>query len=340
MMLSIELENQKFLDIDLDESVYITGPNQKQMWKIFRSLYYYFNKAPQLSTNIYGDDKIEIAFDDEAMSVKNNETYFINSRESIYNQMIYKKNSLLFDYLNSQSDNIEINHDLERMNDELLKIELSLQDTLDKNSNNLKASFQEQTYLDLLKNNLMINYELDNSIYPLEFMDTEALLDEFLNFLKFKLDNDGRTVWLILYNLESFVSAEEMYNFVLKAKKMVAESDMKLMVIGNSLENIPINEHDVENIVIAADEFHQMLPFENLLETIKLHYPSDFYWSPEDTVNAIRRIAPLVGSSKKMFISSKDLVLLKVVNEVLGYETSFNLECNLLNSTETKFLKD
>lgn len=340
MILRIELENQKFLDVDIDESLYITGPNQKQMWKIFRSLYYYFNRAPQLSTNVYGDDKIEITFDDEKMSVKNNETFFINSRESIYEQMTYRKNSLLFDYLNSQSDNIEINHGLERMNDELLKIELNLQDTLDENSNNLKVSFQEQTYSDLLKNNLVMNYEFDNSIYPLEFMDTEALLDEFLNFLKFKLESGGHTVWLILYNLESFVSAEEMCNFVSKVKIMTAECDMKLIVIGNSLENIPIFDHDIENIVIVANECHQMLPFENFLETIKLHYPANFDWNVADTVDSIKRIAPFIGSSKKMFISSKDLVLLKVVNEILGYETSFNLESSLLNSTETKFLKD
>ena len=101
MILNIELENQKFLKLDFEDEIYITGENRQKIWQVFRSLYYYFNKDPKLTTNVYGENKIEIACDDEAVSIRNTLPFFIHNRESIYQQMLYKKDTLLFDFLNS-----------------------------------------------------------------------------------------------------------------------------------------------------------------------------------------------------------------------------------------------
>lgn len=340
MILKIELENQKFLDIDFDNIAYITGSNQKQLWKIFRSLYYYFNKNPKLTENIYGENKIELVLDEQPLSEKNNDFYFINDRNSIYNQMIYKKDSLLFDLLNSLSDDLEIDRSIEKINDEYLQLEISVQKLLDLHSNNLKAEFQDLNYLDFLKNSLLMGYESDNNSYPIEFMDTETLLDEYLNFLEFKLKDNGRPVWLVLYNLDSFISSEDKYTFLKKVKGLVDDYDLKVIYMGNSLESVPIEINDLDKVVVSANNFHQLLPYTELLKSVRLHYPNQFDLVGSDFADAIKRIAPLVGSNQKAFISNKDLVLLKVVNDILDYETSFDLNSQLLSNAETEFLKD
>lgn len=340
MILKIELENQRFLDIEFDSAAYITGSNQKQLWKIFRSLYYYFNKNPKLTENIYGENKIELLLDDQPLSEKNNDFYFISDRNSIYNQMIYKKDSLLFELLNSLSDNLEIDRSIEKINDEHLQLEISIQKLLDVHSNNLKAEFHDLTYLDFLKNNLSMGYESNNNSYPLEFMDTEALLDEYLNFLEFKLKDNGRPVWLVLYNLDSFISPDDKYLFLQKIKSFMDEYELKLIYLGNNLRSVPIATSDLEKIVVAAEDFHQMLPCVELLNSVKLHYPNEVNFDENNFTAAIRRIAPLIGSNQKAFISNKDLVLLKIVNDILGYETSFDLNNQLLSKAETEFLKD
>lgn len=340
MILKIELENQKFLDVEFDDAAYITGPNQKQLWKIFRSLYYYFNKNPKLTENIYGENKIELILDGHPLSVKNNDFYFINNRDSIYGQMVYKKDSLLFDLLNSLSDDLGIDRSIEKINDEHLQLEITVQKLLDVYSNNLKVEFQDLSYFDFLKNNLLMGYESDDDSYPLEFMDTEMLLDEYLNFLEFKLKDNGNPVWLVLYNLDNFISLEDKHSFLIKVKRLMIDYDLKLLYLGKTLNSVPIEISDIDKIVVSADSFHQLLPCEEFLHSVKLHYPNEFNLTETEFSKAVGRIAPFIGSSQKSFISSKDLVLLKVVNDILGYETSFDLNNQLLTKAETEFLKD
>lgn len=340
MILNIELENQKFLELDFEDEIYITGENRQKIWQVFRSLYYYFNKDPKLTTNVYGENKIEITCDDEAVSIKNTLPFFIHNRESIYQQMLYKKDTLLFDFLNSFENDLEIDRSIEKLNDELLKIEILLQRHLDNYSNNLQSEFLNFSYADLLKAKLFMGYKENGLDYPLEFMDTELLLDEFLNFLKFRLENTGLPVWLILYNLDSFIAPKEIESLLVKIKELMKNYDLKLIYLGNNLDNIPLDPSEIDSVVIVADEFHQLLPIDELMKSIKLHYPNSFNMSENEITDSLKRIIPFIGIKEKVFISNKDLVLLKVVNDILGYETSYDLKSQSLTGAETKFLED
>ncbi|MFD1418985.1 CRISPR-associated protein Csn2-St [Companilactobacillus keshanensis] len=340
MILKIELENQKFLDLDFDDIVYLTGIDHKKLWTVFRSLYYYFNRSPRLTSNIYGDNDIELYIDDEKVSVKNNDVFFINNRDSIYQQMQYKKDTLLYELLNKLNDDLDIDHAIENMNNENFRLEIKVQEFLDDYSNNLRINFQDLNYLEMLKNFLVLNYQEDSKNYPLEFMNTESLLDEFLNFLKLKLSKNSHPTWLVLYNVDSFISQYEKNNFFIKIKKLLSEYDLKVVYIGNNLENLPIDTMDLEKIVVAADEFDQLLPTDELLHSVKNNYPNEFNSSEEKFVESMQRIIPYIGIKEKLFLNNKDLVLLKVVNEILNYETSFSFEDQLLTDAETKFLED
>lgn len=254
--------------------------------------------------------------------------------------MLYKKDTLLFDFLNSFENDLDIDRSIERLNDELLKIEILLQQHLDNYSNNLQSEFQSFSYADLLKTKLLMGYKERGLDYPLEFMDTELLLDEFLNFLKFRLENTGLPVWLILYNLDSFIAPRDIDYLLIKVKELMKEYDLKLIYLGNSLNNIPLDSSEIDGVVLAADEFNQLLPIDELMESIKLHYPNNFNMSENEITDSLKRIIPFIGIKEKVFISNKDLVLLKVVNDILGYETSYDLKSQSLTGAETKFLED
>lgn len=340
MIMKIELENQKFLDVDFDDIIYLTGIDHKKLWTVFRSLYYYFNRSPSLATNIYGDNNIELYVDDDKVSVKNTDIFFINNRDSIYHQMEYKKDTLLFELLNDFSDDTEINRIIEDMNNESFRLEIRSQEFLDRYSNNLRINFQDLNYLEMLKNFLVLNYQEDSKNYPLGFMNTESLLDEFLNFLKYKFEKDNHLTWLVLYNIDSFIGQKEKTNFFIKLKEFVSDYNLKVICISNNLDSLPIDRTDIEKIVVAADNFDQLLPIDELLVSVKNKYPNEFECDEDQFVKAIQRIIPFIGSKEKLFLNAKDLVLLKVVNEILGYETSFDFENQLLTDAETKFLED
>lgn len=340
MRLKIELEDGHFLDIDFDDIIYIVGMDQLKLWRVFRSFYYYFNKDPQLLENVYGENSIELLVDEQPISKKNNTVYFLNNRESIYHQMIYKKESLLFDLLNSLDSNLEVDYSIENINNQQLKLEIAVQKLLETYSNNLRIEFKNNTYLEFLKNNLLISYETKSASYPLELMDTEVLLDEFLNFLKFKLQDNGTPVWLILYNMDSFISKSAQFDFMKRIQNLVDQYDLKVVYLGNNLDSVPIGASDLEKVVIASKDFHQLLPNPELFNSVKMHYPNELLQTENQFVKSMKRIVPFVGKDNQVFISNKDLVLLKVINEILGYETSYDLNSQLISDAETKYLKD
>ncbi|WP_125761675.1 CRISPR-associated protein Csn2-St [Companilactobacillus hulinensis] len=340
MILKIELENQNFLDVDFEDRLYVVGNNQKKLWEVFRSIYYYFNKSPTLTSNVYGDNDIEISLNDSKLSEKNNTVFFIHDRESIYNQMLYKKGSLLFDVLNSLIDDTEISRIIDQINEGNLKLEIEIQNYMQKLSNNLKINIDDTNYLEMLKNSLLLSYEDDKLAYPLEFMDTDSLLDEFLNFLEFKLKDNGNPVWVVLYNLDGIVSVHNQFNFIKSLKRIMDDYDLKVIFIGNSLMNVPLDQTEVGGIVIANKEFEQLLPYDELVKSVRMRYPNELKVDSDKFVDSVKRISPFIGSDENINLSSKNLVLLKVVNEILNYETSYCLDDQILSSAEAEFLSN
>lgn len=340
MILNIELEDREFLDIDLDDIVYIVGHNQRKLWQLYRSLYYYFNKSPSLSTSVYGDDDINFEFDGDNVPVRGSESYFVSSRDSIYDQMRYKKGNMLFDTINSFGNDFDVTQSIENITDEVLKLEILLQSKLDKHSSHLKVNFNDLSYLDILKSYLSIGYTDHRKDYPLEFMDTENLLDDFLNFLQSKLKSNGNTTWLVLYNIDSVISGDTQQSLFVKLKELMDDFDLKIICLSHNLENIPIDRTDVEKIVLCTKNFHQLLPIDELGKSIESRYPNELNIEHGEILESIVRTVSYVGDEKSVSLAGKDLVILKVLNDILNYETSYCFENHLLSDAEAKFLQD
>lgn len=339
MILKIELTDNHFIQVENDGMLYFTGPNRKMMWQIYRSLFYYFNKTPVLSANIYGANNIDLLIDDEPVSKKNVEFFSISNRESLYNQMVYKKDTLLFQALNQIKDDFEINRIIDKINDERMRISILIQEHLQSYSDSLTIDLKDLSYLELLKNQMIIGYEEDENQYPLEFMDTDVLIDEFLNLLKNHLITATVLTWLVLSNLDSFVSRSAKREIMKAVKQFSQDYDLFVIYLGDTLNSVPIGVDDLEKIVVCATDYHQLLPYEQLRQSISMHYPNEFKYSESDFMAAITRIIPFVGNDREMFLSPKDLVLLKIVNELLNYETSYHYGDQLLTDAETDFLK-
>lgn len=339
-MLKVEIDDQNFLEFDFDDVAYIVGHNSRNLWKVYRSMFYYFNKSPQLSTNVYGDDNIELTFNDESVSIRNTNAIFINSRNSIYEQMIYKKGSLLYDQLNDFADDFEINKVLEAMNDNLIKLGLCIQDKVTNFSNNLFSDFEDITYQSLLKQNLALNYAEQGSNYPLEYMDTEVLLDELVSLIELLLKRSDKPTWIVLYNPNSFISDKGKKLLFDKLNKFRKLYDLKVIYISQNISNCSMSVAEIENVVLATNEFHQLLPIEEFKQSIKLRYPNSYPVTDDTLLNSLIRIIPSIGSKEVVYFAPKDLVLLKIVNDILGYETSINFDNQILTSAETQFLKN
>ncbi|MCH4010269.1 CRISPR-associated protein Csn2-St [Companilactobacillus sp.] len=339
MILKIELVDNQYIEIEADKMVYFTGTNRKMLWQIYRSIFYYFNKTPALSANIYGENNIELSVDELPVSKKNISFFSINNRESLYTQMTYKKDTLLFKALNQVSDDFEINRLIDNINDEQMRISLLIQKHLQSYSDSLTIDLRDVNYLELMKSQMFLGYEENSNEYPLEFMDTDDLVDEFLNLLKNHLMNATVPTWLVLSNLDSFIPRKAKREIMRAVKQFSHDYDLLVIYLGDTLNSIDLAADDMEKVVICAKEYHQLLPYDQLIKSVSMRYPNEFKYSPDDFIKSMMRVVPNAGSDQELFLNSKDLVLLKIVNELLNYETSYHFQDQLLTDAEANFLK-
>ncbi|MGR3742439.1 CRISPR-associated protein Csn2-St [Companilactobacillus sp. DQM5] len=339
MILKIELEDNQFVDFDFEDILYVSGYNQNLLWKLYRSLYFYFQKAPELTQNIYGDNGIEVLLDNQKISSKHNKVFFIDSRNSIYEEMIYKKGNMIFNIINEINDDISTNRFMEKINDEVYKLNFLIQEKLNVLSDSLTFDIQDINFLELMKNNLEIGYFNNEKSYPLSFMSTDELIDEYLKFLEYELKRTSDTFWVVTYNLSSYLSKNKLKEFINQLKILTKKFSLKVIYIGNDLNDLYLDSEDIRDIVVAADNFEQILPFEELKRSITNNYPNEFELKNEDLVESFRRIVPFIGKTKDVYLSNKDLVLLKVVNHILSLDNIKLLKNDVLTSAETEFLE-
>ncbi|NVY96868.1 hypothetical protein HU830_06860 [Lactobacillus sp. DCY120] len=338
MRLEIEYENSQFLDVDLEDILYIIGPNTTRIWQLYRSLYYYNAKVTAPVTDSYGENGIELRLEGEAIKPKQQLFYFIHSRNDIYQQMIYHKPALLFNWLNSLQNDAQVVEQIERLNTELDRLSLYLQQDLNRMSNNLQLDFKDLNYLDLLKNNLLLKYWEQKQELPLEFMSTEELLDEYLKLLQVQIQNRAQPTWLVLYNLESYLAPQQQRLLLEKLQRLTQVSNLKVLYLAANLNNLSFEPDDWEKVVLVNKLFTQLPPASVLRQSLELHYPSGCTWSLAELNSSLQRVLPLVGTKNSVYLRNRDLVLLKLMSDLLGVETSIDLQDDSLTSAETQFL--
>jgi hypothetical protein len=92
------------------------------------------------------------------------------------------------------------------------------------------------------------------------------------------------------------------------------------------------------------DEYQQLPEFSLFKETIKRHYPDECDQPDERMISQLFRVFPYVGQSMKkdetIYLRDKDVVLLKVVDELLGYDHFSEFQSNYqpITALEEKFL--
>lgn len=340
MRLQIEYSDNKFLDADFDSELYITGNNQKLLWQIYRSFFFYKQRIDNIIYDVYGDNGIEIRLDEQSLSKKHNNFFFIDSRNSIYQHMTYQKNSLLFSWLDTLKNDSLIAKQIEQMNNELYKLNFKLQNKLDFFANNITLDFADINFLDLLKNNLRLGYIEKGQSLPLNFMSTEELMDEYINLLGRYLMNNQENTWLIIYNLESYLSKEKITVVIKNFKKLIKYNALKVVYITNDLTAVPLNKDDISNLIIVNKNIEQLPPFDILKKSISYHYPNKLNFTNQELVSSIKILAPIIDSKEDIYLRNKDMVLLKVMDQLLETKTLASFKEDSLTTAETEFLKD
>lgn len=338
-MIRIEYDNNLFIEFDDNKRTYFYGSNQQLKQKLVRSLKRFATGKTlnDLEEVIYGENGIEIYRNDQRLSSKNLKMFILQDNLSIFKEVDFIKGSLMQDYLQVVGQNVELENKLARINDELLSVELLINGKLSKISNNISSNLTELTYETLLKNQLFLSYFAENHDFPLEMMDANELIDEFINLLQEKTENDAQEIWLVLINPESFLLNENI-QYLLDSSEEIAP--LKVLIISYTPITIAYKPDDISQTVILADEVHVMPNYFDFVNSVKNHYPDEINFQEINLVKSFFEIACEIGKRHvNSGLSPKDLVLLKVINEIIGVEKpSYSVKFDELTSLEKSFL--
>lgn len=342
--MKIEIEDNQFIEFDESQRLFFYGHNQKLAHELVRSLKRFSNKKNlnELEELVYGENGIEIYRDEQLLKPGSIDIHFLQDSSSIYNEVSFDKLSLMTDFLSAMSENVEINRELSKIEDHLLKIELIFNEKLGKISDNISSNVAELTYAELMKNNMFLSYVDQSHEFPLEMMDANELIDEYLLLLKDKLARDLKETWVVLINIASFLSLESSQVLIDGLTKMADDTGLlHIFIVGEQSLNLHYDLEDIPNTVILTNEVCQMPEFENFKSSVMNHYPATLRMTDEELCSAFFEIISCIGNDINATGKSYEyIVLLKVINDILGFSSlKFNSQVKELTDAERAYLE-
>jgi hypothetical protein len=338
-MIKLELENQEYVEFEENDLTYFYGFNQKIKQKLVRSLKRFSTgkSLSELEELVYGDDGIEIYKGDKKLKKSEINFLFLQDNHSIYQEVDFLKKSMMFDYFQEISEEMMIAEGVEKINDTLLNLEILFNKQLENVSDSISVNLKSINIETLLKNHLFLSFHDDKHDYPLEMMDSNELLDEYLKLLEAKIVRENKETWLILINPESFLITDNIKYFINELKEISQKTQLlKIMTISNRVLELEYQLNDLPRTVLLLDKVHLLPEFEILKGSIERNYPSSKEWCEEDLVSSFYDLIDVLGTTGN---KAENMVLLKVLNNLLGFENlEYSYKESKFSEAEKQFL--
>ncbi|MGO2084136.1 CRISPR-associated protein Csn2-St [Vagococcus sp.] len=343
--MKIEYENGSFIELNLVDYLFFVGGQNKWKRKIIRSLkrFSLSKNLSDLEEEIYGENGIEVYYGGKLLKGKNTNLMFLEDDKSIYNQLSFTKDNLMYQEIQELQHKVEITRQMERINDELIILETILNNYISQFSNSISSNLGSMLFTDILKNNLKFSYFTEKRHYPLEMLNPGELLDEYLKLLRTMINRKEEIVWLVIINPESFLEMQD-FQYLYDGLKQISTDtkQLKFFIFSNHKLNLNYTMEDIGKTVLLYENYEQMLEYEFFEQSIERHYPKEFKMTPSELVASFYRISHLIGKDigSDYYISSKDVVLLKVINNLLQIKVNIETSVDSLSLLEKAFLND
>lgn len=349
MRIELEYEHGNFIDLDLQTINYFVGPDHTKKWKLYRGIKRFSTgkNLSELEEHVYGDDGIVIFCDGKKMKSKELPIYYLDCRESFLHHYYENKGSLMAKEIKAMGEIFELDRGIERINNEFLTFENLLSELFIEKYRHVHPTVRPINFSDIAKYFLQLNFIEDEELYPVEMMDIEKLIDDYCCLLMNEIERTQKMTWLWINNPNAFMSKNMFCSFVEKLRMCAEESGLlNIFILSEDYLELDYNEADLESTVLLYKEHQQVPPFNVLKKSIERHYPDELNQTNSELISRLFRVFPYIGKLKNdrenIYLRDKDIVLLKVVDELLGYEYELNLQKDYLDLTilESKYLVD
>lgn len=343
--IKIEYENGKFIEVNLSDYLLFLGGQNKWKRKIVRSLkrFSITKSLDQLEEEVYGENGIEFYYGDKQLKGKDTNFMFLEDNMSINNQLSFSKGNLMHQELCELQHGMDVTTQMEKINNELINLELILNDHLSQFSNSISSNLGSLLFTDILKTNLNLTYFTEKHDYPLEMINSGELLDEYIKLLEVMIERREEMIWLVIINPESFLETKD-FQFLFEELKRISQetNQLKFFVFSNRSLEMKYTAEDIGKTILLYDYYEQLPEYEAFEQSIRRHYPDELNTSTQEIVDSFYRISHLVGKDvcEDCYLDARDMVLLKVINNMLQITVDTETSVKTLTQLEKAFLED
>lgn len=341
-MLKIKYDKTNYLEMVVNDKNYLLGSNQEIKRAIYNSLKRVSLPKKVTNTNKYwyGDEEIKFFYQGKQIKSKHLSIFCLESFEDMRTACEWGKGSLFYDYTEGLEESFEIGQVMYHLNEVILDLEEKLRAIFEREKVMVYPNFSPLAFKEILKKHMSISLAHEEEI-PLDVASEKELIDLYLCYIELQLLRQSKEIWLVLYQVETWLTSENLIMFMEKIDKISKETGLiKLFIIPYESLRLNYNTSDIEKVVIVHESIDQLPAYEDLVCSIQNNYPIDLYVEDTVFVNRLFRILPLIGSDEnQIYLSGQDMVLFKVLSELMGkVDVHFSLMNESITELEKKFL--
>lgn len=321
---------EKSYEVGLEKVNQWCGSNVIRKNEILKMLSKYFSK----SKYVEGEEKIrcDVFCGKEKLGREYFEIYNVDSREQFISQLKIGKNTLLMKYiLNKILMSFDIETDMEKINDLLMRIYENINNELFSSFENFSIDFESSNLFEIMQESVACNKNGEN----INYLSTYELIINYIELIEKLNEESGKQKLLIINNIDHMINQQE-YRKIFEYSKTISEkSDINFLFTISLDGYCVVDKEDFESITIINDEEFIMPEYNRVADYIEKNYPiyreSDYQWVEYNLENCINKI----GVSNQSVDLGINIILcilnrsLNVDNKV-KYKTN-NIELNFLN---------
>ena len=321
---------KKSYEVGLEKVNQWCGSNVIRKNEILKMLSKYFSK----SKYVEWEEKIrcDVFCGKEKLGREYFERYNVDSREQFISQLKIGKNTLLMKYiLNKILMSFDIETDMEKINDLLMRIYENINNELFSSFENFSIDFESSNLFEIMQESVACNKNGEN----INYLSTYELIINYIELIEKLNEESGKQKLLIINNIDHMINQQE-YRKIFEYSKTISEkSDINFLFTISLDGYCVVDKEDFESITIINDEEFIMPEYNRVADYIEKNYPiyreSDYQWVEYNLENCINKI----GVSNQSVDLGINIILcilnrsLNVDNKV-KYKTN-NIELNFLN---------
>lgn len=238
-------------------------------------------------------------------------------------------------------EDINLVRQLDQVNDQLMRVEQGINQKLDTALYNLELkTFEWPT---LFGKFAELKFSDAAGYVSLDSQTSGQLLSQWLVSIEKFVKANGQEVWVIIKYPETYLEINDFLEFIEKARGIAQETKLLKMIVIHYRQLDPniYSDEFIDKTIIATNRFEQLPELEYFRDNVQKYYPDEMTDTDNILAQRFYRISHLIGKTeiyKNSTIFTKDMVLLKVLGDILEMPVTFETSDETLSALETAFL--